>query len=78
MSVQEKIEGAAAAETASPVTAPDPRAPGADPIAAMFAGFGEFCESPLGKIALLGSKVLLFNVFLWGPIAALGYMIFFW
>jgi len=78
MSVQEKIvaEEAAAAETAAPVASPQTRTE--DPIGAMFAGFGEFCETPVGKLALLGSKVLLFNVFLWGPIAALGYMIFFW
>lgn len=77
MSVQEKIVAhETSAETATPVEAAPTGTE--DPIGAMFAGFGEFCETPMGKMALIGSKVLLFNVFLWGPIAALGYMIFFW
>lgn len=78
MSVQEKIvpDDTAKSETAAPVAASEERTE--DPIGAMFAGFGEFCETPMGKMALLGSKLLLFNVFLWGPIIALGYMIFFW
>ena len=52
--------------------------PAEDPIATIFAGFGEFTDSGIGKLALVGCKLLLFNVFLWGPIAARGYMIFFW
>ncbi|MEM6439208.1 MAG: hypothetical protein AAF763_05865 [Pseudomonadota bacterium] len=67
-------------ETAIPVEA-GPATVKQDPIGAVFGRFGGFdsmTESGLGRLALIGSKVLLFNVFFWGPIAALGYMLLFW
>ncbi|MEM1313501.1 MAG: hypothetical protein AAGI51_03035 [Pseudomonadota bacterium] len=77
MSVQEKIVAdETSVETAAPVTSGPASAKGST--GAMLAGAGDFTETGVGKAALIGSKVLLFNVLVWGPVAALGYMIFFW
>jgi len=65
-----------AARRPAALTPPPPSQNETAALGVAISGFQEFTESGLGRLALTGCKVLLFNFALFAPIVALGWLLF--